>query len=212
MRLLPALAAALLASSAANAVIVVNGSFEDGADIAPGGFLTLTGGDDSSITGWTVLNDGVDYIGTYWQASDGVRSLDLSSETAGGVMQMISGFETGKHYRITFDISANSGSLTRPRRLVASATGGEAVIYSYLNPDNTNDNMQYETFTYDFFASGLMQQISFKSLDLTPYGPVLDNVSISLVPEPATWGLMIAGFTFTGALVRRRARMRSTLA
>jgi hypothetical protein len=33
---------------------------------------------------------------------------------------------------------------------------------------------------------------------------VTANVDTALVPEPATWGLMIAGFGLTGAILRRR--------
>lgn len=38
-------------------------------------------------------------------------------------------------------------------------------------------------------------------------GPLLDSVSldISAVPEPATWGLMVAGFGFVGVGLRRRS-------
>ena len=34
---------------------------------------------------------------------------------------------------------------------------------------------------------------------------LIDKVSIAAVPEPATWGLMIAGFGMIGATMRRRA-------
>lgn len=47
-------------------------------------------------------------------------------------------------------------------------------------------------------------------------GPVLDNFSLSIgpsssaVPEPATWAMMIIGFGFTGAAMRRR-KVRTTV-
>ena len=37
-------------------------------------------------------------------------------------------------------------------------------------------------------------------------GGYLDNITLSAVPEPTTWGLMIAGFAMTGFAARRRAR------
>ena len=169
-------------------------------------------GDTTSLPGWEVLSEGIDYIGTYWQASDGTRSLDLSALAAGGIMQRVAGFEIGKHYRITFDLSANPGETFRPKRMGVSATGGEPEIYNYATTDNTNADMKYQTYTYDFVASGLTQDIQFRSLEKNAFGTVLDNVSIALVPEPATWGLMLAGFGLTGVLVRRRARTRSLLA
>ena len=68
-----ALAAALC--GAAHAAPFQNGSFETGP--TPGGYVTLSAG-DTQITGWTVTGDSVDYIGSYWPAADGSRSLDLS--------------------------------------------------------------------------------------------------------------------------------------
>jgi hypothetical protein len=32
----------------------------------------------------------------------------------------------------------------------------------------------------------------------------LDNVSVSLIPEPATWGLMLAGLVTVGVMGRSR--------
>lgn len=36
-------------------------------------------------------------------------------------------------------------------------------------------------------------------------GPILDNVSITAVPEPATWAMLIMGFAGVGAALRRRS-------
>ena len=213
MRMLLATAAAALLATGASAVTVVNGSFEDGIALPDGGFTTLATGDTTSLPGWEVLSDGVDYIGTYWQASNGSRSLDLSAATSGGVMQTVTGFETGKRYKMTFDVSGNPGGGDNPKGIMVSATGGVAQEFFYLlTPANSNSNMLYQTYTYYFTASSGTQDIQFRSAEYNPYGSVLDNVSISLVPEPATWGLMLAGFAMTGGLVRRRARMKSLLA
>ena len=71
-------------SVVANAAPFTNGSFEIGP--ATGTFTTLGTG-NTSITGWTVGGSGVDYIGSFWQAQDGSRSLDLSALGAGSVSQ-----------------------------------------------------------------------------------------------------------------------------
>lgn len=212
MRILAAIATGLLAASSAHAVSFVNGSFEDGMALE-GSFTQVDTDDSTSISGWTVLSEGVDLIGTYWQASDGSRSLDLSAMTSGGVAQMLTGFEVGKHYRITFDLSGNPDGGDNPKRLQMSATGGEAVVYSYtLVSENSASNMLWQTLTYDFVASGSMQMVQFRSLEYNPYGVALDNVSISLVPEPATWGLLMAGFGLVGITARRRALRKAHVA
>ncbi|MBS3960497.1 MAG: PEP-CTERM sorting domain-containing protein [Sandarakinorhabdus sp.] len=35
-------------------------------------------------------------------------------------------------------------------------------------------------------------------------GPILDNVLVTQVPEPATWAMLIAGFGLVGFAMRRR--------
>lgn len=205
MRLALTIAAALLASTSASAVTLINGSFEDGVAIGGSGFETLATGDTTSITGWEVLSDGVDYIGSYWAASDGVRSLDLSALTSGGVKQSVSGFEIGKRYTITFDVSANFSGGNDTKRFTMSATGGEPYIDSYTRTGaNSASNMLWQTYSYTFTATGMMQDIQFRSLENDPSGIALDNVSISLVPEPAAWALLIVGFGLTGVALRGR--------
>jgi choice-of-anchor C domain-containing protein len=172
-------ATAILGATASNAAVaIVNGSFEDGA-IDPGSFTTLSAG-DTTITGWLVGGAGVDYIGTYWQASDGSRSIDLSALGAGSLSQILSGLTLGQTYQVSFDLAGNpdGGSSTK----VAVVTDGET------------------TSTYDFL-------LTFSSAEESPYGPALDNVSISgAVPEPATWAMMILGFGVVGASLRTRRR------
>jgi PEP-CTERM motif len=36
------------------------------------------------------------------------------------------------------------------------------------------------------------------------YGPVLGDISVSAVPEPATWAMMILGFLAVGFVAYRR--------
>lgn len=41
---------------------------------------------------------------------------------------------------------------------------------------------------------------------------MIDYVAVSLIPEPAIWGLLVGGFSLVGMSARRRARRRSQLA
>ena len=84
--------------------LIQNGSFET-ATVNPGSFLQLDAV-STAITGWTVSQGTIDYIGTAWQASEGARSLDLQGLASGGIQQT---FNTtiGETYRVTFDLAGN---------------------------------------------------------------------------------------------------------
>jgi choice-of-anchor C domain-containing protein len=199
-------ATAILGASASNAAVaIINGSFEDGT-IDPGSFTTLSAGDSTTITGWLVGGAGVDYIGTYWQASQGSRSIDLSALGAGSLSQILSGLTIGQTYQVTFDLAGNpdAGSSTK----VAVVTdGGTTSTYDFLQGANSKSSMGWTTHTFNFKATGENATLTFSSAEENAYGPALDNVSISgAVPEPATWAMMIVGFGVVGASLRNRRR------
>ena len=204
-------AAALIAcSTGANAATVVNGSFEEGTN--PGSFTTLGTG-STAITGWEVTAGSVDYIGSYWTASDGVRSVDLAGSSLGTLSQTLTGLTTAKRYVVTFDVARNPDGGVTPRTGTFSA-GGQSFGFAYTDATSTRSNMKWETVSYIFQATSSTATISFSS-DASAgccFGPALDNVSISAVPEPATWAMMIGGFGLIGAAARRRSAARVTFA
>ncbi len=203
-----AVAALTMTAGAASAVSIVNGSFENGTD--PGSFTTVSAG-GTNITGWTVGGFGVDYIGSYWMASDGVRSLDLSALNSGSVSQTIA-TEAGKVYTVTFDLSGNPDGGVGQKLTLASISGSLPVLKTYeVTPANSHANMNWQTYSYTFTAFADSSTLTFASFEYNPYGPALDNVSIiegdgigSGVPEPTTWALLLAGFGMVGVAARRR--------
>lgn len=206
MRIVLALLASTVIATAAQAVTVINGSFELGAPIS-GGSDFLATNDTTSITGWRVLSSGVDYTDdTVWDAFTGDRSVELSGIGSGGVSQKINNqFVVGKQYKINFVLSANPFAADGVYRAVVSATGGGAQLFTYTKTaSNSPTNMLYQNYTYIWTATNVSSGIQFRSLGASPFGVILDNVSVSLVPEPATWSLLIAGFAMTGFAMRRR--------
>ncbi len=200
-----AAAALALPAMPAYAASFINGGFESGLDNV-GQFTTLNSGDSTSITGWTVGGSGVDYIGTYWTPNEGARSIDLSALGAGSLAQT---FDTvaGKSYRVSFYLAGNPAGAPLIKTARVSASGNAASDYSFDETGFSLSNMGWALKSYDFVAgAGTSTTLTFASLNDTPYGPALDNVSISAVPEPASWALMIAGFGFAGASLRRRTR------
>jgi hypothetical protein len=209
MRILLAAGAAIALASSAQAITVVNGSFEQGVAIGDGGTVTLATGDATSLNGWTILADGIDYVdNTLWAASVGSRSVDLSALSVGGISQRVFGFVTGQRYRLKVDVSANPfDPALRPydKRLLISTSGALPEVFAYQITDaNTVANMLYQTYFYDFTAIGASQLVQLRSLVPNQYGVVIDNVRISEVPEATTWGMMLAGFGMVGFAFRSR--------
>ena len=212
MRTALVVATALMVSTAANATtnLVTNGSFEQG--INPAGTTFLDTDDTTSITGWKVLTTGINYVdNSAWNAASGSRSVELSTDAGrGGIWQRVEGFSVGYRYRLTFDVSANPNDpALRPKesRLITTLSGMGAKLNIYtLNDVNTSTNMLYQTVSYDFIATGTGLNLSFRSSAAPIYGPVIDSVSISVVPEASTWAMLLAGFGLVGFASRRRNR------
>lgn len=196
----------LCAASSASAVSITNGSFELGGEIAAGGFRSVPALNTTTITGWKVGGAGVDYIGTYWQAADGVRSIDLSSSNAGSVSQTISTI-AGKTYKVFFSLSGNPDGGLGQKIAVSSVSGSVPGISTYtVGPANSRANMLWQRYSYIFTAFDTTSDLTFASATRTPYGPALDNVSITAVPEPETWALLVVGMGLVGLSARRGNR------
>jgi len=188
----------------AHASLLQNGSFELGTDpnLSGNGFTTLAAG-STAITGWTVGNVGsIDYIGSYWQAAQGSRSLDLSGDGPGSIFQTIN-VVPGQTYRVTFEVAGNTDNGPDLKTLITT-TGA---TFQFSVAGNSHSNMGWVLKSFDFTASGPTETLTFQSTTDGPWGPALDNVSVAAVPEPSTWAMMLLGFMGVGFLAyRRRAK------
>ena len=99
------MSAVLLAIGTAGAATFTNGSFES-ASVDPADFFIGRVAGDTSITGWRVDRDDIDYIGGYWQASNGVRSIDMDGVQPGSISQTFDTV-TGARYEVGFDMAGN---------------------------------------------------------------------------------------------------------
>jgi choice-of-anchor C domain-containing protein len=174
---------ALSTSAALAAGPFSNGSFETG--IAPGVFTTLAAGDSTSIPAWLVSAGTVDYIGSYWTAADGTRSLDLSGNAPGAVSQTFT-TTAGVTYHVTFALSGNPAGPPTVKTLTVDA-GGTPTAYSFDTAAATNTlaDMKWATMTFTFTASSATTTLTFTSTTAGFFGPALDNVRVAAA-TPAT--------------------------
>ena len=82
--------------------LLTNGSFEENPPWRP--YTTLWGG--HSLPGWRVVGHSIDWVGSFWGASNGGYSLDLNGLWAGGVEQEIV-TEPGRFYFVYYALAAN---------------------------------------------------------------------------------------------------------
>jgi choice-of-anchor C domain-containing protein len=177
-----------------------NGSFETGTD--PNSWLRLDPG-STAIDGWTVINSRIDYIGTYWQAADGSRSLDLDGgpTESGGIEQTFT-TTPGDEYLVTFDMAGNpAGPPTT--KLMRVEAAGDSSDFSFDIDTHTLGDMGWVSCSWQFTATDTETTLEFYSTDDTgDFGPALDNVVVTPIPEPTTLCLLALG----AALLRRSRR------
>ena len=206
------IALAAVGSGAAEANLLVNGSFENGNFAPPGNATMSLAVGSTAMTGWTTFNDTLSWIGTGnpWglSANDGARFLDLTDLAAGapfgGVVQTVA-TSPGSSYVLSFDLGSST-FWGRPDAITASAAGTSATFTSPL----TGTNNDWQRVSMAFTATSATTSVQLLGSAAFNYIG-LDNVSLDLgaaapIPEPETWALMLGGVAAVGAWVRRRAR------
>ena len=200
---------AFAAAAPAYGAAFTNGSFETGTD--PGAsFINLAAG-ATDVTGWVVRSSNIDYIGAYWTAADGSRSLDLSGGAAGGIEQT---FDTlpGHTYRVTFYLAGNPSCGSVVKNLDVGASGNPTLQYTFDTTGYSIPSLGWQLETYTFVAAGTSTTLFFQSQENSECGPTLDGVEVTdmyMVPalsagSAAALALALAALGWV-AIVRRTA-------
>ena len=193
-----AVALGLMWAQASQAAVVFSDDFNS----------TAQGLNQAVFANWTVTQGSVDVIGdggpyAFLPVGNG-NYVDLNGST-GQPGQLTTNMTFGAGtYVVSFDLAGSQGGVgsidpTSKTTQIAFSIGGTT---QSLTLDPLSALATY-SFTFTTTAPG---KLSFTDLSggNNNIGNLLDNVSVSAVPEPSTWAMMILGFFGLGFMSYRR--------
>lgn len=189
----------------ARAELIVNGSFESPTVPSAG---TIYFAPSIDITGWFLRGGSVDLVGTRWQATSGLQSIDLAG-VANATIDQSFATVAGNSYRLSFDYANNPEGaffgLPSSTGMVRLLNGSQILFSSEItHSGSAAANMNYTSFSTIFTATGPTTTLEFKETDPRTdqrFGLVLDAVSVQVVPEASSLAMLIA--TTSSLLLRR---------
>jgi hypothetical protein len=152
-----------------------------------------------TLGGWNVVGTPELLYGYHSPFASAALDLVASGVTSGGIIRS---FNTvaGMQYSVSFDYALATTADTvnfSPRLLVGFGPG----LQQYV-PLTTGISTGSMMFTATQSGQALL---SFFTFGFQPAkGPIIDNISVSAVPEPSALALAVAGFGVLGLMARRR--------
>jgi hypothetical protein len=209
---LGATAAIALSSPALSANLVTNGSFETGN--FSGWTLTNVGGGTAPVV--IQYNQAGNYpVGAFGEAiptdvGGGTYAAYFSSDTAkpDSLSQSVN-VVAGQAYNLSFDYYVPQNGYNNPNdATLGFAINGNQVgsLLQAGSPSGTPPKT-WQSFTTSYVAGATgpaTLSFNFSGLGSTAADFAIDKVSMTAVPEPATWAMMLLGFGIVGSSARRR--------
>ena len=150
-------------------------------------------------------------------AGGGFMALDGDPGFSGPLEQTINGLTVGQTYQLSFYWAG--GELADRTNFDTVQLTGSFGSSTFATPVYTNTNTTpgapgsfsgWILETFDFTATQANETLSFLAVgtpaaNLPPFA-LLDGVSLTAVPEPSTWAMMLVGFCGLGYAAYRRRR------
>jgi PEP-CTERM motif len=152
-------------------------------------------------SGWTASDGTVDLVGaggTDLIPGNG-RYVDLDgSTTNSGLFSNFVNLVGGTTYTLSFDLA---GSHRGSTEIVSVTFGSTTALYSVDSADT------FSTFALNFIpVSNGLYGLAYLNVGGDNVGALLDNVSVSAIPEPETYAMLLAGMGLVGFISRRRRK------
>ncbi len=191
--------------------LVVNPGFEGPPAPPTESFINYLGG--QSFAGWTVSGESVDLHGyvadTALTAHSGIGSLDLAGfDKGGGIFQNIS-TANGAQYQLDFWSMAHPYHTDpNPYVQIDVLWGGSALSPVIIPYPAGAGPTHWSYHEYLVTASGSMTELRLSTPSLNG-GPVLDDISVTVVPEPSVGVLLPLGLAVACGWRRFKAGLQS---
>ncbi len=178
------------------------------ANVVNGGFESFGGSGNSNIgqglTGWTISGGGIDIVNTsYWQSGEGVTSISLGWTAPATISQTVA-TTAGQAYDLSFLMAAEifGGSALRTMDVLWNGNVVSTPSFAYTGQGPTNMGWTLKSVGVVGTGSDLLE---FRSTTTTQsnYGPALDGVRLTAVPEPASLTALALGAI---AFLRKRRK------
>jgi hypothetical protein len=186
--------AALLVAGAAQASpveLVVNGSFE-AETIGNNSWYNI-----ASLTGWSNTAGGIELRNNVeGTAVDGFNFVELDTSGNSDIYQTLN-TTAGQYYTLTFQYSDRIN-------VPVSSQGLSVSLNDSVVTGVGSSGGGWANGSYTFKANG-QTKLTFTATGTSDsLGTSLDNISVTAVPEPETYAMMLAGLGLVGFAARRR--------